>query len=958
MAQKTLILIDGHALAFRSYFALERTGMKTTDNQPTWAVFGFFKAIFDLLKNQKIKPDSIAVTFDVGRQTFRTEEYAEYKANRESMPDTLKSQLELIMIGLQCFNIPIYTKAGFEADDVIGTICDKATKLGHKTYILTGDQDSFQLIDREGFVKVLIPSKGELIEYDWDKVFEKLSVYPNQVADYKGLRGDTSDNIPGIKGIGQVSAAKLLGRFQTLDNILENVEEIKEKALKQKIKDGVDIALLSRHLATIQKDVDIDFDFENTSLEIPDFECVKDFFTKLQFFGFLKNFDIVMKPFTQNQAASVQELTIQPQQQSLQLGLFSAQPQEEAQISKKEEFKLSQIEKIIVDTEDKFEDMISKLNGSQVFSIDTETTSIDTLEAELVGISIAINPQFSVSNGRLKFNNVNENNTTSYYIPVFHQFGEQLEMDYVLDGIKPILESTTIAKILQNAKYELNIFKKYDIQLNNIILDTMLGSYIKDASRKHGLKVQALEHLNYMMKEFTTLTTKGKDRVPIETIEIEEVADYACDDAYMTLELGRFWHNNLDEDEKNLLYDFDTPLTYVLADMEHTGVYIDSNYLSDFSKELDLKLSEIENKIYELAGEKFNINSPKQVGEILFNKLEIKPKGKTKTKSGFSTNAKILEELADEHEIAKFLLEQRHIAKLKSTYVDALPELISSYDGRIHTSYNQTVTSTGRLSSSNPNLQNIPIRTELGNRIRSAFCPQDKENSVIISADYSQIELRLLAHVTRDDGLIEAFCDDVDVHTLTASKVFEVPVEEVTKDMRRKAKAVNFGLIYGQSRYGLASTLGISPFEAQNFIDKYFQTYPEVKKYMDETVQNTYRYGYSSTMYGRKRYLLNELISSNHQVKEAAERAAINQPIQGAAADLFKLAMIDLYKKLKENNMKSKIILQVHDEMVLEVAKDELDTIKKMVQTSMELGQPLLVPLKIDIQVSESWKEV
>ena len=485
----------------------------------------------------------------------------------------------------------------------------------------------------------------------------------------------------------------------------------------------------------------------------------------------------------------------------------------------------------------------------------------------------------------------------------------------------------------------------------------MLASYVKDSSRKHGLKNQAGEHLNYLMKEIETLIGKGKNAETMDLVLIEDAGSYACDDAFATLELTRFWTENLDEKEKDLLYNIEVPLMYVLADMEIDGVSIDKEYLSELSTELDSKILVLEEKICEMAGCTFNINSPKQVGEILFDKLQLKAKGKNKTKTGYSTNAKVLEELAEEHEIVRLILENRHYQKLKSTYVDNLPQLISYADDRLHTSFNQSATTTGRLSSSNPNLQNIPIRTEVGNRIRKAFVPKDKNASVILSADYSQIELRLLAHCSRDDELIDAFCSDEDVHTLTASKVFEVPVEGVEKDMRRKAKAVNFGIIYGQTRYGLAKSLGISSASAQLFIDKYFATYPDVKKFMEKTVQFAHANGYVETMYGRKRYLQDELNSSNHQIREFGERAAINAPMQGAASDLVKLAMIEVHKQLKKRNLKSKMIIQVHDELVLEVEKTELDEVKEIVKTAMEMNQPLLVPLKIDVAIGSSWME-
>ena len=951
--RKKLILIDGHALAYRMFFALERTGMKTSDNQPTWAVFGFFKALFDLLQNNTIRPDSIAVTFDVSRQTYRTEMFAEYKANRESMPDTLRSQIQLIIEGLHALNIPIYTKEGYEADDVIGTIATKAKEKQHKTYILTGDRDSFQLVDREGFIKVIMPSKGELVEFDWYKVFDKMGVYPYQITDYKGLSGDTSDNIPGIKGIGDKTACKLLNRFDKLEQIYENIDNVSEKALNKKLREGKDIAFLSKELATIQRNLDIDFDFDCAKLEMPNYDAVIEFFKKNQFYNFLKNSDNILKPFKIGSLTAKVAPDCAPQTTNaggqMQLGLGIS---EMLVSSSHKEYNH---EKNIVDTEEKLEKLVSELNNQTIFSIDVETTGINPLECDLVGISIAYSEQIQTKNNRVKIDNSKSDLVKSFYIPVFHLVGQQLDLEVITEKLAPVLANENIAKTLQNAKYDCQVLKRHNMPLNNVIFDTMLASYIKDSSRKHGLKQQASDYLDYMMLEYEDLLKNSSSSLTIETVGIEDAASYACDDAFATLLLTKYWQENLDEKELDLLYDIETPLSLVLMKMEENGACIDVEYLSVIEKEINEKLDIVENKIYEQVGERFNINSPKQVGDMLFGKLNLKAKG-MKSKSGFSTNAKVLETLAEEHQVAKDILEQRHLAKLKSTYVDTLPELRSVADGRIHANFNQTITTTGRLSSSNPNLQNIPARTELGNRIRGAFVAENK-NNVIISADYSQVELRLLAHISRDDNLIEAFCSDEDVHAATASKVFDVPIEQVTKDMRSKAKAVNFGIVYGQSRYGLASSLGISPYEAQDFIDRYFATYPDVKKYMDNTIKFAYAHGYVETLYGRKRYLSSGLLSTNGKIQEAAQRDAINAPIQGTAADIMKLAMVRLQNDFEKNNIKSKIIIQVHDELVIETVDTEIEQVKQLVKGAMELNQPFLVPLKVDINVGKSWME-
>lgn len=949
--QKTLILIDGHALAYRSFFALERTGMKTADGQPTWAVYGFFHALFDLLK--KVKPDALAVSFDMGRETFRTEVYKEYKAHRDGMPDTLRSQMEFLHEGLVAMDIPIYQLKGFEADDVIGTIAHKAKVLGHKTFILTGDRDAFQLVDREGLIKVLIPSKGVLDEYDTQKVFDRMGIYPEQIIDYKGLCGDSSDNIPGIKGIGDKTAVKLLTEYKTLENVLENIDNIKGESLKNKLREGVEVAKLSQYLATIDLDTPIDFDFDHTHLTVFDTQKLVDFFKKMEFHSLLRQIPSLQVHF-KSRPIEIESETVLPKQKG-QLSLFGGvQPQaeepeilEEAPKPKKE---IVLEDKTIIQDEKTFEFLLKELDEVSLFSLDTETTGLNTLEADLVGISISYDKAFSYDKGF----KLGDSKTLNYYIPVGHNIGEQLDLDYVLAKLKPILENTQKGKIIQNAKYEINIFKNYDIKVNGIVMDTMLASYVKNPSRKHGLKYQALSLLELDMQDIEELIGKGKNAITMAQVSIEDAGLYACYDSFSTLELGKYYVKHLDEKLFELLDKIELPLVEVLAYMERTGVHIDKDYLSELAGEIQRNLEILEAKIYKEAGQIFNINSPKQVGDILFEKMML-PAGK-KTKTGYSTDSNVLETLARDYAIAKLILEQRHLAKIKSTYIDALPELIAPQDGRLHTSFNQTVTTTGRLSSSNPNLQNIPIRSEVGNRIRAAFTAQDK-GSLILSADYSQIELRLLAHFSGDEKLREAFLNNIDIHSATASSVFDVPLEEVTKEMRYKAKAVNFGIIYGQTSYGLSNSIDITPGEAKTFIAKYFATYPQIKAYLDNTVALAHQQGYIETMFGRRRYLKEELESKNRTIREFAERAATNTPLQGTAADLIKLAMIEVYKKLQNSELKTKMVLQVHDELILEVPKSELDEVCKIVNEAMELSQPLEVPLEIDIQVGKSWME-
>lgn len=947
---KTLILIDGHALAFRQYYALERTNMRTSDGVPTWAVYGFFKAIFDLLKNENLNPDAIAVAFDVSHKTFRTETYSDYKCNRSAMPDSMQAQMGLIYEGLRAFNIPIYTKEGFEADDVIGTISQKACELGHKVLILTGDQDAFQLVDKDGCVKVILPTKGELVEYNWDKIFDKLGVYPNQVIDYKGLRGDVSDCIPGVKGIGEKTAQKLLARYGTLDAILADCENIPEKAVREKICSGIEQAKMSQYLATIVRDLDVNFDFDSAKINLPDVSVVTEFLKKMQFYTFIKNINEILYSFDKIERTA----PVKPDansSDSMQLGFFAEAVNEE--INK--EFKCEFDKNLITDSRD-FSDMLKELSSQSLIAFNIYADVKNAVDSKVIGFAFAYNKDIAADK-HITFNDSGFI-TKTFYIPINHSnIASQLRLDDVITGLKSLFENETIYKTTHNAKIAYNILRNLEILAEGVIFDTALASYVKDPQRNHELDVQSMEHLNHAIMPFAPFEKNKKKQISFSDAPVESIVNFSSDESFTILELTKYWINNLDKKELELTYDIEVPLTFVLADMEYNGVSVDEDYLHKLTISMNNQLAKIEGRIYEIAGGVFNINSPRQVGEVLFEKLGLKAK-KKRGKTNYSTNAAVLEELAEEYEIAQLILDYRKFAKLKSTYTEALPALIDRKDNRIHTTYNQTVTATGRLSSSNPNLQNIPVRTEEGNKIRNAFVSGNKENGLILSADYSQIELRLLAHITQDKHLLEAFNSGVDVHTLTASKVFDVPVEAVTKEMRYKSKAVNFGIIYGQSKYGLAKSLGISNADAETFIEKYFATYPRVKAYMEGTVLEAEEKGFVETIFGRKRYLATELSSSNGMIREFAKRAAINQPIQGTAADLMKIAMIDFSKKLKENNLKSKMIMQVHDELVVEVVKSELDVVTNLVKEAMELNQPLSVPLVVDVNVGESWKEL
>ena len=961
--QKTLILIDGHALAYRMFFALERTGMKTSSKLPTWAIFGFVRAIIDILK--KIKPDAIAVSFDMGRKTFRTEEYQEYKAQRAAMPDALREQMQAIIDAVGAFNIPVYMMENFEADDIIGTIATKAKALGHKSYILTGDQDSFQLIDKEGYIKVLIPVKNELVEYDTQKVYEKLGVYPEQIVDYKALRGDVSDNIPGVKGIGEKTAAKLLCTYKTLDGVYENIDEI-SGSVCEKLKNDKEMAYKSQFLACIKRDVDIDFDFNQAQLNLPDVAGLQAFFTKYEFYSFLRGLPDILKLFNgENMAFTGETLPVEEKDEKEEKEEKEEKNDEQMQLSlfipsensgETSPLPVRNYEKTLIDTKEKLEEFLSELISQKIIGFVLAISGNDIMTSSLCGVSFAYGGGLATQDGRIIVTDTKSKIKTAF-VPIQQAGKKFYELDFLVEKLRLVFENKNIAKITHNAKFVMHVLKNHSINLENVVFDTMVADYVKDSALKHGLKQQALSYLKYEMKDAQELLGKGKSAVEVCSLELQNVFDYFSDDAFAVYKLAQYHTENFDTKEANLFYEIELPLTHVLYEMERAGVSVDIGHLQELDLNLSDRISKLEKQIFNIAGVSFNLNSPRQVGEILFDKLGLNHKGKNKTKTGYSTSAEVLEELAQDYEIAKLLLEHRHLAKIKATYVDALPELISSIDNRIHTTFNQTITTTGRLSSSNPNLQNIPIRTAIGNEIRGAFVPKNKDESVLLAADYSQIELRLLAHYAQDPVLIAAFKNGDDIHAITASKIFGVSLSDVTKDMRRKAKAVNFGIIYGQSRYGLSEALNISPAEAQEFIDKYFETYPNIKKYMEETKIFANQKGYVETLYGRKRFFGEELSSSNRNIREFAQRAAINAPLQGSAADLIKLAMINLNKVLKEECKNAKIILQVHDELVIEVPKQFVQKVSELTIKAMELSQPLDVPLVVDLNYGHNWKE-
>lgn len=965
---KTLVLVDGSALAFRSFYALFTAGMRRSDGTPSWAVFGFFKALFDLLERQK--PEMLAVCFDLAAPTFRHKEYDQYKANRAEMPDDLSVQWPLIKEGVEALSIPVYELAGYEADDIIGTVAKKAGELGYKVIILTGDQDAFQLLDDS--IQVLMPGRDGLSMFGREQVFEKLGVWPEQIIDYKALCGDNSDNIPGVKGIGPKTAVSLLAEYKTLELVYENLDKIKSNSVRQKLTEGKEIAFQSQRLATILLDVPFSFDFEHCRLAMPDTTKACDFFRTMEFNSILKRLPNALAPFNGGVAPAIDEQLLTPVNVrrsvpglNKAVGIVAVAEAEPIVAVTTGQLSLplltvvatSAPEPLVVRTTDQLSELKRELAKQAILSVDLETTGLDCLDCEVVGYALAWSDSACLSeNGRLDFS-INQGPVKTAYIPVRHQDEQQLAPELVSFELKDILQSAKIGKIAQNAKFEMNVLSLLGIKFGPLAFDPMLASYIANPDDKHGLKDQSERILNYSMVRIAELIGVGRKQISMTAVPVAKAAPYAADDARIALELARYYVPRLDADQRYLLWEMEMPLSAVLAKMEQAGVALDIPYLEQFSAELTEDLKRLESEIHQLAGHEFNINSTQQLQKVLFEELKLPVKSRAKTKSGgYSTDASVLEGLIQEHAIVGKVLEFRQDSKLRSTYVDALPKQISPRDRRLHGEFNQVTTATGRLSSSNPNLQNIPIKTALGRRIRRAFVPEQAD-SVLISADYSQIELRILAHLSQDETLLDAFNRDQDIHARTAVEIFDVPLEQVTSDMRRVGKTINFSLIYQQGAYSTAQDLGISNREAQTFIDKYFQRYPKVRSFMTQSIEECRRNGYAKTLWGRRRYF-RYLNDRNDMIRRADERAAANAPLQGSAADLMKLAMIKLEHDLVDRKLNGKLIMQVHDELVLEVPAGELEETKQVVLSAMELDQPLTVPLKVDIADGATWMDI
>jgi DNA polymerase I len=885
MNKKRLFLIDGNSFCYRAYYAIK--GLANSKGFPTNAIYGFLVMLKKIIAAES--PDFIAVAFDLKGPTFRHEKYQDYKAHRKPMPDDLAVQIPFIKKLIKAYNIPIYEKQGFEADDIIGTIAQRATEKKMTTFIVTGDKDALQLVSET--TRVYSTHKEGLI-YDQEKVRERYGVGPERITDIMALMGDASDNIPGVPGIGEKTAIELIASFKTLDNLIQNIDTLKSQAKKNIIKQNIEGALLSRELATIDRDVDIDIDFNDMKIKEPDWDNLLVLYKE---FEFRKLID---------------------------------------EVSPKD--KLTGIYKTIASREE-FDNLAQSLRGNSEWAFDFETTSTDPMACDIVGVS------FCWKNSEAKYVSFVENSS------VFSQ------RDYILKNLKPIFEDPSIKKVGQNIKFEKLLLEKLGIRLTGISFDTMIASYLLNPSKlNHNLSDIAIEYLGISMTPITDLIGKGRTKITMADVSIADISVYCCQDSDATFQLKAILEKKLlEKGLYELFQKIEIPLIGVLSEMEYAGVSVDTHFLKEMSVNIQARIDQLTQCIYKIAGCEFNINSPKQLGGILFDKLKLPVLKKTKT--GPSTDVDVLTMLAVNHELPKEVLEYRELAKLMSTYINSLPELINKKTKKVHTSFNQTVTATGRLSSSGPNLQNIPIKTDVGRKIRGAFIPSFKDG-FILSADYSQIELRILAHLSGDKVLINAFKNNADIHRFTASLIFDCQETDVTDDMRVQAKTVNFGIIYGMSPYGLSKELGIGADDAKGFIDSYFLRYPGVYEYMQSQIEFAGINGYVLTMFNRRRYMP-EILSENQNIRQFAQRTAINTPIQGTAADMIKIAMINIYEKMKAENLESKMILQVHDELVFDVDKRELSQMIDIAQKGMEQVAKLQVPVIVNIRNGKNWEE-
>ncbi|MCO6495182.1 MAG: DNA polymerase I [Bacteroidetes bacterium] len=919
MSEKKLFLLDGMALIYRAFFAFSNNHRYNSKGLNTSAMFGFTMTLLEVL--QKEKPSHIAVVFDTSAPTQRHEIFPEYKANREAMPEDLSASIPYIFKIIEGFHIPVITMDGYEADDIIGTLALEAADRGFDTYMMTPDKDFAQLVrDKVYIYKPARMGNGHTI-MDVEAVKQKWEVKdPLQVIDILGLWGDAIDNIPGIPGIGEKTAKKLIEEFGSIENLIQNTDKLKG-SLKDKVEQNREKALLSKKLATINTMVPIEFDENALNLDPPDKQKLETVFKELEF------------------RTLAQRVFGQPAQLPQQHDLFSSAAQS---VASPEHEEIARIFKIfdahkqkysLINSLTELKSLLLKLDNVTEFCFDTETNGLDPIDSQIIGLSV------SVKENEAFYINLNREDKAEF-----------------IHNLKPLFKSDKL-KIAQNLKFDLMILEKEGITVNPPFYDTMIAHFLIDPDKRHNMDELSRTFLQYDPISIESLIgKKGKDQMSMTTVSLDELTKYAAEDADITLQLKHKLNPIIREKElTTVLQTIELPLIPVLASMEKNGVKVDSAFLENYSQELAKEILGIEKKIYELAGVTFNIASPKQMGEVLFDKLKLDEKPK-KTKTGqYQTNEEVLIKLAHKHQIVNSILDYRELVKLKSTYVDALPLLIKKSTGRIHTSFNQAIVGTGRLSSNNPNLQNIPIRTERGREIRKAFIAPSPEH-VLMSADYSQIELRIIASISGDEHMIEAFNSGQDIHASTASKVFGVPYNDVSNEMRRKAKTVNFGIIYGISAFGLSERIGIPRKEAQDIISEYFAKFPGIKSYMDKTIAFAQKEGYVKTIMGRRRYI-SEINSRNQTIRGFAERNAINAPIQGSAADMIKIAMINIDRKLNDSGLHSKMILQVHDELLFEIPNNEIDPTKLLVKQEMENAMKLNVPVLVEVGIGNNWLE-
>ncbi len=944
--KKRLFLVDAYALIFRGYYAFIKNPRINSKGLDTSAIMGFMNSLLDVIKRER--PDHLAVCFDKGGSAARTEAFPEYKANRDETPEAIKIAVPYIYDILKAMNIPIMLKEGYEADDIIGTLSKKAEKSGYQTFMVTPDKDFAQLVSENIFMYRPVFGGG-YETWGIPEVQKKFEVTdPLQVIDFLGMMGDSSDNIPGLPGVGEKTAKKFLAAYGSMENLLENTHELKGK-MKEKIEANGELGLLSKQLATIILDVPIEFHFEDFEMSPPDINKVTEIFQDLEFRRLIVNFNktfAVEAPSAETETKTTQNgksTKVEAPKATAgagQFSLFGGDPDTETPDNN------TSLERNTIANTSHFYQSVVPGMATKLFiknlmqqpsvCFDTETTGINPITAELVGIA------FSWETGK------------GFYIP-FPE--DQAEAQTLIEELRPFFESEAIEKIGQNLKYDIKVLSKYNITVKGKLFDTMLAHYLINPDMRHNMDVLAETYLNYSPISITELIgKKGKNQLSMRDVPLDKQTEYAVEDTDITLQLKEHFEKELTEaSTKSLFDDIEIPLVNVLASMELEGINLDKAFLKTLSEDLENDIKTLESKIYEAAGETFNIASPKQLGVILFEKLKLVDKPK-KTKTGqYATSEDILSYLAKDHEIIQHILEFRGLTKLKSTYVDALPIQVEERTGRVHTDYIQTVAATGRLSSNNPNLQNIPIRTERGRQVRKAFIPRNEEYT-LLAADYSQIELRIIAALSEEETMISAFKNGEDIHASTASKVFNVAIEDVTREQRSNAKTVNFGIIYGVSAFGLSNQTNLTRSESKALIDTYYETYPKLKAYISSQIDFARDHGYVQTVLGRRRYL-KDIESRNAVVRGAAERNAVNAPIQGSAADIIKIAMINIHKKLNAGNFKTKMLLQVHDELVFDVHKSEIDTIKTMVKSEMENAYKLEVPLDVDFDMGDNWLE-